>query len=126
MPRQGKAPIGSGINHAWRPSINKLLGEQVTVTHHDPDKHGTWEGELEGHYNNGVEKAENFVFKVEGTPCRFCKKRCTDGEAQGCAKWQKYAKAEALDERYAHSGQPTLFFTPHTVFSVAGTRIVLG
>jgi len=118
----GKAPKGSGIVHPTRPSIKHLLGKEVTVTHHDAEKHGTWEGTLEGYYLGGVEEADHFVFMVQGTPCDYCGQRCTDGEGQGCDEWNSIPEVE----RYPHSSQPTLQFTPHAVYSKSGTVIILG
>lgn len=117
-----KKPVGSGIVHPTRPNIHQLIGADVIVTHHDEERHGTWDGELEGRYLNDSGKGEDFIYVVQGQPCDYCGQRCTDGEGQGCDEWNSIPEAE----RFQHSSQPTLQFKPHAVFSLAGNVITLG
>ncbi len=113
-------PVGSGIVHHTRPDISRLIGKTVIVTHHDEEKHGTWEGELEYRYLKDVEKSENFVYVVEGMPCEHCQERCTDDSGVGCDEFR------ADREGKEHSSQPNLIFTAHAVYSRSGNVIVLG
>jgi hypothetical protein len=127
---KGATLVGAGIVHPTRPTIKHLIGEQVKVVH-VTEGHGEWEGKLQHKYLGGIEKAENFVYFVEGAPCSHCGKHCTapdrKNKMHGCRAWRDTQVLNGTEkDTFKHSSQPELKFGAHTVYRIDGHLIVLG